>query len=60
MRVDDVVPFENSEELVSNSGLPESALIEVGGDHRLADEEPLARMLEVCEGARQDADRPNR
>jgi hypothetical protein len=42
-RQDDVVPFENSEELVSNSDLPESALVEVGNDHRLADEEPLAR-----------------
>jgi len=48
-RADDVVPFENSEELVGNSGLPESALIEVGTDHRLADPEPLARMLGACE-----------
>jgi alpha-beta hydrolase superfamily lysophospholipase len=47
-RQDDVVPFENSVELISNSGLPESALIEVGTDHRLADAEPLARMLEAC------------
>ena len=50
-RQDDVVPFENSEELVRNSGLPESALIEVGTDHRLADAEPLAKMLEACEAA---------
>jgi GNAT superfamily N-acetyltransferase len=50
-RQDDVVPFENSEELVSNSDLTESALVEVGNDHRLADEEPLAKMLEVCEAA---------
>ena len=48
-RQDDVVPFENSEELISNSGLPESALVEVGNDHRLADEEPLAKMLEAVE-----------
>lgn len=48
-RADDVVPFANSEELISNSGLRESALIEVGTDHRLADEEPLARMLAACE-----------
>ena len=48
-RQDDVVPFANSEELVRNSGLPETALIEVGTDHRLADPEPLARMLEACE-----------
>jgi hypothetical protein len=39
-RADDVVPFANSE-LVRNSGLPASALVEVGTDHRLADPEPL-------------------
>ena len=50
-RQDDVVPFENSLELVCNSGLPKSALVEVGNDHRLADEEPLAKMLEACEAA---------
>jgi hypothetical protein len=49
-RADDVVPFTDSEELVKNSGLPASALIEVGADHRLADPEPLARMLSACEG----------
>ena len=36
-RQDDVVPFADSEELIKNSGLPKSALIEVGNDHRLAD-----------------------
>ena len=50
-RADDVVPFGDSEELVRNSGLPASALIEVGDDHRLADPEPLRKMLEACEGA---------
>lgn len=48
-RADDIVPFEDSEELISNSGLPDSALIEIGNDHRLADPEPLAAMLEACE-----------
>ena len=47
---DDVVPFADSEELVRNSGLPASALIEVGTDHRLADPEPLAAMMKACEG----------
>ena len=47
-RADDVVPFADSEELVRNSGLPASALIEVGTDHRLADPEPLAAMLKAC------------
>ncbi len=50
-RADDVVPFADSEELVRNSGLPESSLIEVGTDHRLADPEPLERMLRACEEA---------
>jgi alpha-beta hydrolase superfamily lysophospholipase len=47
-RADDVVPFEDSEELVTNSGLPASALVAVGSDHRLAHPEPLAAMLRAC------------
>jgi len=47
-RADDVVPFADSEELVRNSRLPASAMIEVGNDHRLAEKEPLAKMLEAC------------
>ena len=47
-RADDVVPFTDSEQLVRNSGLPASALIEVGNDHRLADPEPLEGMLRAC------------
>ena len=49
-RADDVIPFVDSEQLVRNSGLPASALVEVGTDHRLADQEPLERMLRVREG----------
>ncbi len=48
-RADDVIPFADSEELIKKSGLPGSALIEVGNDHRLADPEPLAAMLRECE-----------
>jgi hypothetical protein len=48
---DDVVPFGDSEELLRNSGLPASALVEVGDDNRLADPEPLRKMLAACEGA---------
>ena len=48
-RQDDVIPFADSEELVTNSGLPPETLIEVGDDHRLADPEPLKMMLEACE-----------
>jgi hypothetical protein len=47
-RADDVVPFADSEELVRTSGLPASALVEVGSDHRLADPEPLG----ACESER--------
>src|SRR5262249_45442414 len=49
-RADDVIPFADSEALVRNSDLPATALVEVGTDHRLADPEPLAKMLEACEG----------
>ena len=48
-RADDVIPFADSEQLLVNSSLPQSALVEVGGDHRLADPEPLAAMLRACE-----------
>ena len=51
-RADDLVPFADTEELVKNSGLPSSALIEVGKYHRLADQEPLEMMLGACEGMR--------
>jgi hypothetical protein len=51
-RADDVVPFADSQELARNSGLPASALIEVGDDHRLADREPLEKMLRTCEASR--------
>ena len=44
-RADDVIPIADSEELDGTSGLPSSALIEVGKDHRLADPEPLEAML---------------
>jgi fermentation-respiration switch protein FrsA (DUF1100 family) len=50
-RCDEVIPFADSEELIARSGLPRECLIEVGDDHRLADPEPLRRMLEACEAA---------
>jgi alpha-beta hydrolase superfamily lysophospholipase len=50
-KADDVIPIADSRELVENSGLPDSALIVVGSDHRLADPEPLRAMLEACERA---------
>lgn len=48
-RADDVIPFSDSEELILNSGLPASALVEVGTDHRLAEGEPLEEMRRACE-----------
>jgi alpha-beta hydrolase superfamily lysophospholipase len=50
-RADEVIPFVESEELVRRSGLPDSALVEVGTDHRLADPEPLDAMLRACQGS---------
>lgn len=47
-RADETVPFADSEELVRNSGLPSEVLIEVGFEHRLADEESLEAMLDAC------------
>jgi alpha-beta hydrolase superfamily lysophospholipase len=49
-RKDETVPFAESEELVRNSGLLLEALVEVGFEHRLADEESLAKMLRAVEG----------
>ena len=51
-QADETVPFADSEELVRNSGLPLESLIVVGSEHRLADVESLARMLEVVERVR--------
>lgn len=50
-RADETVPFADSQELLRHSGLPESALIVVGTDHRLADPKPLKAMLEAVERA---------
>ena len=53
-RADDVIPFSESLELVRNSGLADTALIEVGHDHRLADPEALAAMLSAVERVTKD------
>lgn len=47
-RNDDVIPFADSEELVTSSGLSPETLIESGNDHRLADESSLSVMLWAC------------
>jgi hypothetical protein len=46
---DETIPFADSQELLRNSRLAESALIVVGYEHRLADPESLAKMLETVE-----------
>lgn len=48
-RADEVIPFEHTLELARNSHLSETAIIEVGNDHRLADDQSLAAMLRACE-----------
>jgi hypothetical protein len=55
---DDVIPISESRELVRLGGLPESALVVVGNDHRLADPEPLRILLEACEAS--EARRPEK
>ena len=50
-RADNVVPFSDSVELVRNSGLPSGSLVEIGTEHRLADPESLAKMLEAWRSA---------
>jgi hypothetical protein len=54
---DEIIPFADSQELIRNSGLPESAVIAVGSEHRLADPESLAKMLEAVEMAAGNTDR---
>jgi alpha-beta hydrolase superfamily lysophospholipase len=46
---DEAVPLAHSRELLRNSGLPDSALIVVGTDHRLIDPEALTAMLDAIE-----------
>jgi len=48
---DEVIPIEESRQLIEHSRLPESALVVVGTDHRLADAEPLEAMLAAVEQA---------
>jgi pimeloyl-ACP methyl ester carboxylesterase len=43
-REDETIPFADSVALAANSGLTDSALLVVGQDHRLADDEALAAL----------------
>jgi hypothetical protein len=48
-RQDEVIPFDDSVQLVHDSRLPMETLIETGSDHRLADEQSLAVMQWACQ-----------
>ncbi len=48
-RQDETVPIADSRELLKNSGLPSEALLVVGTEHRLADEESLEAMARAVE-----------
>lgn len=48
-REDEIIPFEDSEELIRHSGLSHDNLIEVGRDHRMADSDSLATMWWACQ-----------
>ncbi|MGL4462167.1 MAG: alpha/beta fold hydrolase [Planctomycetia bacterium] len=50
-RADETIPYEETVELISRSGLERDALIDVGIDHRLADPEPLEAMLLAVQNA---------
>lgn len=47
-RQEEVVPFTDSVELISNSGLPRTNLIETDNDHKTVNPETLKTMLEAC------------
>ena len=50
---DDVlVPIDDSRELVRNSGLPQTAMREVGEEHDMIDPEALRALLEAVESFR--------
>ena len=48
--LDDVIPYEDSQELEARSGPLEWGLLGTGNDHRLADENSLLLLLEACQG----------
>jgi alpha-beta hydrolase superfamily lysophospholipase len=55
---DDIVPIVHSRELVARSGLPVTALVIVGNDHRLAEPEPLAALVVAVERTNCDRSSP--
>jgi hypothetical protein len=49
---DDVVPIEDSKELLRNSGLAKDRVVVVGDDHRMVDEAAIGALLQAVENAR--------
>jgi hypothetical protein len=49
---DVLVPIDDSRELLRNSGLPQTALWEVGAEHDMTDTEALRALLEAVESFR--------
>lgn len=47
-REDETIPFQDSLDLLANSGLDEGSLIVTGSDHRLSDDESLRNLLAAC------------
>lgn len=45
---DEVIPIEDSEELVQASGLDSSALLKTGSEHRMGSPQALEALLRVC------------
>jgi len=46
---DDLVPIDDSRELLQNSGLPEDRLLAVGEDHRMIDEAAFLALVKLVE-----------
>ncbi|MGI9474326.1 MAG: alpha/beta fold hydrolase [Rubripirellula sp.] len=50
-RQDEVIPYHDSDELVTSSRLRPEQFVTTGKDHRLADPESLNAMLKACESS---------
>jgi hypothetical protein len=46
---DEVIPIKDSRELVRSSGLPDSALVVVGADHNMIDEDAFRALIDAIE-----------
>jgi len=51
---DEVVPIQWSRELIRQSGLPETSLIEIGSSHAMTDQAALAALFDAVQSAAED------